>query len=85
MLSPILTPNYKRDITLPFEKLPIPAITNTDTNEFNTFGFNEKGTIGVYKEQDNLVFLYTNGIKNAVIYDIKKGSDIGQVMSFPPD
>ena len=81
MLSPILTPNYKKNMTLPFEKLPIPT-----TNEFNIEIFkNEKGAIGVYKEQENLVFLYTNGKKNAVIYDIKKGSDIGQVMSLPQD
>ena len=60
MLSPILAPNYQREIVLPFKKLPTAGIR----------GFN---TIDIYQEQENLVFLYTNGRKNAVNYNIEKG------------
>ena len=60
MLSPILAPNHQREIDLPFKKLPTSGIS----------GFN---TIDVYQEQENLVFLYTNGKKNAVNYNIEKG------------
>ena len=59
LTSPIVLPEFTNEINLSLKKLPTPGL----------YGF---GANYVYNEKNELVFLYSDGRKNAIKYDIEK-------------
>merc|ERR1712051_426196 len=59
LTSPIELPEFLNEKTLSLKKLPKPGLKGLDT-------------IYVYNEKKELIFLYSNGKRNAIRYDIEK-------------
>ena len=59
LTSPILLPDFTNEKKLSLKKLPTPGLD----------GF---GVIYVYNEESELIFLYSDGKRNAIRYDIEK-------------
>ena len=59
LTSPIELPEFLNEKTLSLKKLPKPGLKGL-------------GTIYVYNEKKELIFLYSNGKRNAIRYDIEK-------------
>ena len=59
LTSPIVLPEFLNEKTLSLKKLPKPGLKGL-------------GAIYVYNEKKELIFLYSNGKRNAIRYDIEK-------------
>ena len=59
LTSPIELPEFLNEKTLSLKKLPKPGLKGL-------------GAIYVYNEKNELIFLYSNGKRNAIRYDIEK-------------
>ena len=59
LTSPIVLPEFTNEKKLSLKKLPTPGLS----------GY---GVIYVYNEKNELIFLYSDGKRNAIKYDIEK-------------
>ena len=59
LTSPIVLPEFLNEKTLSLKKLPKPGLKGL-------------GAIYVYNEKNELIFLYSDGKRNAIRYDIEK-------------